>query len=159
VGGTAGWPIGDGAVESGNKLVVEARLKGSGMHWARPHVDPMLALRNIVCSDRWDEAWPQIVRTLRQQAQQRQAEHRHQRRTARASVPTPLPAVAPSAETLAAPAPAAKIRETPAPPASAPPAQTQPNQPWRPPADHPWRHMPVGRARFKSSSERADAKP
>ncbi len=41
----AGWPIGDGAVESGNKLVVEARLKGSGMHWARPHVDPMLALR------------------------------------------------------------------------------------------------------------------
>ena len=30
----AGWPIGDGAVESGNKLVVEARLKGSGMHWA-----------------------------------------------------------------------------------------------------------------------------
>ena len=48
----AGWPIGDGAVESGNKLVVEARLKGSGMHWARPHVDPMLALRNIVCSDR-----------------------------------------------------------------------------------------------------------
>ena len=40
----AGGPIGDGAVESGNKLVVEARLKGSGMHWARPHVDPMLAL-------------------------------------------------------------------------------------------------------------------
>ena len=155
----AGWPIGDGAVESGNKLVVEARLKGSGMHWARPHVDPMLALRNIVCSDRWDEAWPQIVRTLRQQAQQRQAEHRHQRRTAHASAPTPLPAAAPSAETLAAPAPAAKIRETPAQPASAPPAQTQPNQPWRPPADHPWRHMPVGRARFKSSSKRTDAKP
>ena len=31
----AGWPIGDGAVESGNKLVVEARPKGSGMHWGR----------------------------------------------------------------------------------------------------------------------------
>ena len=29
-----GWPIGSGIVESGNKLVVEARLKGSGMHWA-----------------------------------------------------------------------------------------------------------------------------
>ena len=67
----AGWPIGDGAVESGNKLVVEARLKGSGMHWSRPHVDPMLALRNIVCTDRSDKAWPQIVRTLRQQTQQR----------------------------------------------------------------------------------------
>jgi hypothetical protein len=44
----AGWPIGDGAVESSNKLVVEARLKGSGMHWARPHVNPMLALRNML---------------------------------------------------------------------------------------------------------------
>ncbi len=36
--------------------VVEALLKGSGMHWARPHVDPMLALRNIASNDRWDEA-------------------------------------------------------------------------------------------------------
>ena len=43
-----GYPIGSGAVESANKLVVEARLKGSGMHWARAHVDPMLALRTVV---------------------------------------------------------------------------------------------------------------
>ncbi len=43
-----GYPIGSGAVESANKLVVEARLKGSGMHLARDHVNPMLALRNIV---------------------------------------------------------------------------------------------------------------
>jgi len=28
-----GYPIGSGAVESANKLTVEARLKGSGMHW------------------------------------------------------------------------------------------------------------------------------
>jgi hypothetical protein len=47
-----GWPIGSGIVESGNKLVVEARLKGSGMHWAEGHVNPMLALRNVICSDR-----------------------------------------------------------------------------------------------------------
>ncbi len=47
----AGLPIGDGATESANKLVVETRLKGSGMHWTRCHVDPMLALRNIVCND------------------------------------------------------------------------------------------------------------
>ena len=53
-----GYPIGSGAVESANKLVVEARLKGSGMHWARDDVNPMVALRNIVCSDRWEEAWP-----------------------------------------------------------------------------------------------------
>ena len=56
-----GLPIGSGAIESGNKLVVEARLKGAGMHWARSHVNPMLALRNIACNDRWTEAWPAIV--------------------------------------------------------------------------------------------------
>jgi hypothetical protein len=55
----AGWPIGSGIAESANKLVVEARLKGAGMHWARPSVNPMLALRNAVCNDRWDEAWQQ----------------------------------------------------------------------------------------------------
>jgi hypothetical protein len=155
----AGWPMGDGAVESGNKLVVEARLKGSGMHWARPHVDPMLALRNIVCSDRWDEAWPQIVRTLRQQTQQRRTERRHQRRTAHACPAASLTGAEPSAGALAAPAPAAKIRETPVRPASTPPAQAQPSQPWRPPADHPWRRMPVGRARFRPPAKHTDAKP
>ena len=41
----AGWPIGSGMVESANKLVVEARLKGSGMRWKRSNVNPMLALR------------------------------------------------------------------------------------------------------------------
>lgn len=56
----AGWPIGSGMIESGNKLVVEARLKGSGMHWAREHVNAMLALRNVVCSDRWQEGWTQM---------------------------------------------------------------------------------------------------
>ena len=60
-----GWPIGSGAVESANKLVVEARLKGGGMHWARPHVDPMLGLRNVVCSGRWAEEWPRIARRIR----------------------------------------------------------------------------------------------
>ena len=59
-----GYPIGSGAVESANKLVVEARLKGSGMHWARDHVNPMVALRTVVCSDRWGEVWPQIIRRL-----------------------------------------------------------------------------------------------
>jgi len=46
--------------ESGNKLVVEARLKGSGMHWGEDHVNPMLAIRYIICSDRWKEEWPKI---------------------------------------------------------------------------------------------------
>jgi hypothetical protein len=64
----AGYPIGSGIVESANKLVVEARLKVSGMHWARANVTPMLALRAVVCSGRWDEVWPGIWQQLRHQA-------------------------------------------------------------------------------------------
>jgi hypothetical protein len=60
-----GWPIASGIVESANKLIVEARLKGSGMHWAEHNVNPMLALRNIICSDRWQEDWPKIEAHLR----------------------------------------------------------------------------------------------
>jgi len=69
-----GFPIGSGMVESANKLVVEARLKGAGMRWARGHVDPMLALRCIACSDRWDEAWSQIAGALRTPARARHAQ-------------------------------------------------------------------------------------
>ncbi|MGH2733875.1 MAG: ISKra4 family transposase [Actinomycetota bacterium] len=60
----AGYPIGSGMVESANKLVVEARLKGSGMHWARPNVNPMLALRTAACSGRWKQEWPRIWQGL-----------------------------------------------------------------------------------------------
>ena len=60
-----GLPIGSGIVESGNKLVVEARLKGAGMHWADHNVNPMLALRNIICSNRWQEDWGKIEARLR----------------------------------------------------------------------------------------------
>jgi hypothetical protein len=61
----AGWPIGSGSVESANKLVVEARLKGAGMHWARPHVNPLLVLRNAACNDRWEEVWQHSAAHLR----------------------------------------------------------------------------------------------
>ena len=77
----AGWPIGSGMVESANKLVVEARLKGSGMHWARQHVNAMLAVRNVECSNRWQEGWTQMqarrrprVGARRQARQQREQE-------------------------------------------------------------------------------------
>jgi hypothetical protein len=61
-----GWPIGSGIVESANKLVVEARLKGAGMHWQRHNINPMLALRNVVCNERWAVSWPTIAAGLRQ---------------------------------------------------------------------------------------------
>jgi hypothetical protein len=127
----AGWPIGSGAVESANKLVVEARLKGSGMHWARAHVNPMLALRNIVCSDRWDEAWAQIAHERRRQAWQ--CRKRHARPSAAlSSVPVPTP---PSPQ-----------------PATLPPVESEPvttmstTRTNRPAPDHPWRKFRYGRA-------------
>ena len=60
-----GYPIGSGIVESANKLVVEARLKGAGKHWAGQNVDPMLALRCLSASQRWSSRWPTIRTALR----------------------------------------------------------------------------------------------
>lgn len=145
-----GWPLGSGATESGNKLVVEARLKGAGMHWARMQVDPMLALRNIVCNDRWDESWPQIVTHLRhQQAAQRAARHRQrqQRSAARRTikvVPDTVPGTTTQAPAEAQPAALA--------------APTQSHGSRRPAQNHPWRHMPIGKARFQPTQPRELAK-
>lgn len=75
----AGWPVGSGMVERANKLVVEDRLKGAGMHGVAANVNPMLALRNAVCNDRWAETWPVIEREQRRpvlvQRQARRARH------------------------------------------------------------------------------------
>lgn len=156
----AGWPIGDGAVESGNKLVVEARLKGSGMHWARSHVDPMLALRNIACNDRWEEAWPQIVLALCQQDRQRRTEQRQKHRARCAAILHPLTPPSPSdpehlPSTALIPLVAEPLHLDQ--PSHASPLP-KPAGPWRPPPNHPWRHMPVGRARFNLQARRRIAK-
>lgn len=132
----AGYPIGSGAVESANKLVVEARLKGSGMHWAREHVDPMLALRNVVCSDRWPEAWPAIAAELRRQARARLRRKRQARRAGTLASPPAatklLPIAAPDPPCVAAP-PA--TRHDGAPPAAPSPTRTRVS----PARAHPWR--------------------
>jgi len=106
----AGYPIGSGIVESANKVVVQDRLKGSGMHWAPASVDPMLALRTIVCADRWDEAWPQISARLRADARERSRHLRAARQAARAAsqppvAPTPTPATATPSPTISPPTP------------------------------------------------------
>lgn len=69
----AGWPIGSGMVESANKLVVEARLKGAGMHWGRQHVNSLLVLRNAVCNQRWQEIWQACVAQRQLARSQRRA--------------------------------------------------------------------------------------
>ena len=86
-----GWPIGSGIAESANKLVVEARLKGAGMHWARPSVNPMLALRNAVCNDRWDEAWQQSTAQIMRVGLVRRAVQ-----PKRVAAPEPAPALVPA---------------------------------------------------------------
>ena len=46
----AGYPIGSGTVESACKLVVQQRLKQSGMRWSRHGAQAMLALRATLLS-------------------------------------------------------------------------------------------------------------
>jgi hypothetical protein len=111
----AGYPIGSGIVESANKLVVEARLKGAGMHWARANVNPLVALRAVLCSGRWADRWPALWAALRQ--------------TRRAMPPpAPRPAAAPPARPPAGTAQRAVARL----PLSKRTGST-------PAADHPWR--------------------
>jgi hypothetical protein len=130
-----GYPQGSGSVESANKLVVEARLKGAGMRWARAHVNPLVALRTVACSDRWDEAWPQITAQWRAQVWTRRRERATARRQAAATPVPPVAAAPPSA--TAAPSPALA-------PVAPPRGRRGPR---RPAADHPWRHAPIGRPR------------
>jgi hypothetical protein len=133
----AGYPIGSGIVESANKVVVEDRLKGSGMHWAPRHVDPLLALRTIVCADRWDEAWPQIAARLRE-ADHLRRQQRHQRALDRR-------AAREAAQVAAAAAITPPPDRTATPPVSTSPATpTPPPTPktivdGRPTAAHPWK--------------------
>jgi hypothetical protein len=149
----AGYPIGSGAVESANKLLAEARLKGAGMHWALGHVNPLLALRSLACSDRWEEGWPQLSTQWRAAARavtqarrrQRQAARKAARQTAAdlaalATVhATPPPHAAPA---LPAPPPVQTTAQTATP--VPPPRRTRASR--RPAANHPWRQQFLHRA-------------
>jgi hypothetical protein len=63
-----GWPLGSGAGESAHKTVLQARMKRAGMSWAATNVNPMLALRNLTCSQRWRTDWDHIPERLRARA-------------------------------------------------------------------------------------------
>jgi hypothetical protein len=82
-----GLPIGSGAIESGCKTVVEARLKGAGRRWAPASINAVVALRGALCSGRWDERWSAIRAARRALVAQRA----HTRRLARRPLaPPPL---------------------------------------------------------------------
>ena len=140
---TAGYPIGSGSVESANKVVIQARMKQAGMHWARANVNPLAALRNVACNERWEEAWPQIASQLRQERLfERLQKH-----------PPPLPTL-----------PEVRVDEsrrksTPLPkvtPAQEPAGnEQQPRQQRsRPAPDHPWRKFSFGKGRFQNFTKR-----
>ena len=119
-----GYPIGSGSVESAHKQVVQRRFKQAGMRWAPQHVDPLLALRDLLCNDRWNEGWGDIVTFQLQQQRQK----RCQRALAKKSPPS-LPNSFPALQ-------AARLLPTPDAPVERTPAHKKPK---RDPMDHPWR--------------------
>lgn len=128
---SAGWPIGSGMVESANKLVVEARLKGAGMHWKRENVNAMLLLRNAVCNDRWKETW-QVRMKQEQQRRQRQRAHHRQLREEQALARLLrlwLP-IFPSRPALHETEPSCLSSQGPAPISSAPKGRTEAQKRW-----------------------------
>ena len=132
-----GWPIGSGSVESANKGVVQARLKGAGMRWERSHVNPMLALRTAVCSDQWEQAW---LQACNQRLLQRQERRLRRQKTRREAALSKLHQLLLRFLLLGSPA----LSKTSPPPPQSPPSQpsscsTASTPPRRPASDHPWR--------------------
>jgi hypothetical protein len=128
-------PIGSGMVESANKLVVEARLKGAGMRWERKNVNKMLTLRNGVCSDRWQATWQEASAAVSQHQKQSRKQRTERREEAKLLTSNPLFLQSPPLPPKAEPAPASL---PPAPPTPPPPAKTLPGSS-HPSAHHPWK--------------------
>ena len=116
------YPIGSGSVESGHRVVMQKRMNQAGMRWQLDHVDPMLALRCLICNQRWDEGWADTVAYLQKQRQLA----RQQRARQKSHIP---PATQPELNPFVAKAQTPKSM----------PEPTPTKLPYRPPADHPWR--------------------
>jgi hypothetical protein len=102
-------PIGSGIAESGNKVVMQRRMKQAGMRWAESSLNPMLTLRNILCNQRWPTTWPAIVQQHRLAQRQFALQRRQPPVTPpltfpSLSVPAPKPASPPATATTTAPA-------------------------------------------------------
>ncbi|MBA2447373.1 MAG: hypothetical protein H0V51_05035, partial [Chloroflexi bacterium] len=50
-------PIGSGAVEGACKTLVQARAKRAGMRWSQAGVQPVVSLRALHRSGRWEHFW------------------------------------------------------------------------------------------------------
>jgi hypothetical protein len=148
-----GWPIGSGSVESANKLVVEARLKGAGMHWKREHVDPLLALRNALCSHRWEETWLGLLTAWREDDCRQRVQRRRVRTACREEARSLAAPRVPTSLVVAAlpraPEPAAPVEE----PAPRPVGNGPLSRGRQPAALHPWRRYPAIRPSLGSPAK------
>jgi hypothetical protein len=117
-----GYPTGSGIVESGHKVVVGARFKGAGQHWATAHLNPLLVLRCAACNERWGEAWPALWAEQCRHAGVARRLAQQERRAARTEAP-PSPPVPPPAKLVVD---------------------------GRPTAGHPWRRFTLAPARPRS---------
>ena len=52
-----GLPIGSGMIESGNRHVLQARLKQAGTAWLADHADQIAQLRVLKANCQWDSFW------------------------------------------------------------------------------------------------------
>jgi hypothetical protein len=127
------YPIGSGIVESGHDVVITPRFKGAGQHWAPAHLNPLLVLRTILCSDRWVATWPQLWQQALDAVATRRQGAGARRRAAWAAA---RPAAAPSEEPAPAPTPE---RPSSAPRQAAPARAPRAPRDRRPAANHPWR--------------------
>jgi len=140
----ADYPLGSGSVESANKLLVEARLKGAGMHWERAHVNPLVALRTVAYGDCWAEAWPHITTQQRHEARVASADRRVARAQvaqaqaqAQANLPE-TPTMSVRVTTLPAKVPSRRASVA---------SGDRTHHPHKPAADHPWRRGSLSRPR------------
>ncbi len=61
----AGSPIGSGAVEAANTMIVNTRLKRSGQRWGRAGGQGVLTVRARLKSGRFDNVWAQLTHRRR----------------------------------------------------------------------------------------------
>jgi hypothetical protein len=130
-----GYPIGSGSVESANKLVVQSRMKQAGMRWDPSHVNPMLAMRNLACNERWVEGWRAIRQTWRKNELARRAQ--------RAVRPSSSGGGASPLSQTALPHPQPPASSEPVPPVLAPTMQPSDLTPLAPPEPRPLRPAPT----------------
>ena len=122
-------PIGSGAIESACKSLIEEREKGAGMRWSAAGAQAVASLRALHRSGAWAAFWAH--HPLRQPPY-------HQPR------PRAVPAARPAGTGPTPPPP------PPCGPTASPSATVAPlpgTAPRRPAPSHPWRRLPIGRAR------------